>query len=261
MKKEEQKFSDSNILEGMTSIRALIKAREAKTNDRPIKTVFYDKAKEASKKRELDYIRSMAAHHGYKVVPSDKEEIDNITIGSTHGGIIAVCGDRTIPDISSLEKQVTDGGFYILIEGIEDPYNFGYALRSVYAAGADGIILPPRNWMGAAGVVARASAGASELFSMYTGDPIDAVNIFKSKGYKIICADMRNSCSIYTADMKRPLFLIIGGEKRGISRSILDACDLTVRIEYGRHFPASLSAASATAIIAYEVFRQNTQNK
>ena len=144
-----------------------------------------------------------------------------------------------------------------MLDGIEDPYNFGYSLRSIYASGADGIILPPRNWLSASGVVARASAGASELLSLYVSEPAFAVDFFKSKGYKVVCADKPNSVSIYDADLTKPIFLIVGGEKRGIRASVLEKADEIVRIDYGRDFNASLSAASASTVIAYEIFRQN----
>ena len=53
------------------------------------------------------------------------------------------------------------------------------------------------------------------------------------------------------------LLLVCGGEKRGISRRVLDTVDLRVKIPYGREFRASLSAASAVTMFAYEIMRQN----
>ena len=144
-----------------------------------------------------------------------------------------------------------------MIEGIEDPYNFGYALRSLYACGATGIILPKRNWMSAAGIVARSSAGASELFTIFSSDTEDAVALFKEKGYRIVCADFDTQNSLPDTDLKLPIFLIVGGEKRGISRAVLDKADTVVKIPYGRDFRAALSAASATTILGYEIIRQN----
>jgi 23S rRNA (guanosine2251-2'-O)-methyltransferase len=76
-------------------------------------------------------------------------------------------------------------------------------------------------------------------------------------GYKVICAGIRNSVSIYEADMKKPVFLIIGGEKRGISASLLEKADSIVRIDYASGFKGSLSAASSAAIIGFEVMHQN----
>jgi 23S rRNA (guanosine2251-2'-O)-methyltransferase len=143
------------------------------------------------------------------------------------------------------------------MEGIEDPYNFGYTIRSLYAAGVTGIVLSPRNWMSAAGVVARSSAGASELIPIYTATPEDAVDQFKAAGYQILCAGIRDSVSIFEKDFPFPLLLVIGGEKRGISRKLLDKADQIVRIDYGRSFRGSLSAASAATVMAFELFRQN----
>jgi 23S rRNA (guanosine2251-2'-O)-methyltransferase len=65
--------------------------------------------------------------------------------------------------------------------------------------------------------------------------------------------------SIYDANLVKPLLLVVGGEKRGISRTILDQADQIIRIDYGRSFNGSLSAASAATVIAFEVLRQNTK--
>jgi 23S rRNA (guanosine2251-2'-O)-methyltransferase len=146
-----------------------------------------------------------------------------------------------------------------MIEGIEDPYNFGYSLRSLYAMGCSGIILTERNWMSAAGVVARSSAGASEMFKMYRSTPEECLSIFKNRGYKVICADENTDNVLGDCELKYPLLLIVGGEKRGISRAVLDKADMLVKIGYRNDFRASLSAASATTMFAYEIARQNIQ--
>lgn len=255
IKKESEKFANSNILEGITSIDAVIKANEKGTNDRKIIKVLYNKDKEKSKKRELSYLRRKSLAHSFKMEGADASVIEEMTIGNTHGGIIAICGERTYPKLTT--DIIVRNGFYVIIEGIEDPYNFGYSLRSLYAAGVDGIILTERNWMGCAGVVSRSSAGASEQIPMFICDPLEAVGIFKSVGYKIICADKDDSESIYKTELKKPILLIIGGEKRGISSTILENADKRVHIDYGRDFPLALSAASASAIIAFEIMRQN----
>jgi 23S rRNA (guanosine2251-2'-O)-methyltransferase len=155
--------------------------------------------------------------------------------------------------------RIKEGGFYVLLEGIEDPYNFGYTVRSLYAAGADGVILPPRNWMGVAGLVARSSAGTSEKMPMFVSEPSEVIPLFKSKGYRAACAEIRDSVDLYEADLTLPLLLVIGGEKRGISRAVLSEADLNVRIGYHGNFRGSLSSAASAAVLAFEVGRQNSQ--
>lgn len=253
LKKEAEKFAPSNIFEGMTSISSLL--NRVCDNDRKIVKILYNEDKVSSKRREFDFLRHKSEEFGFNLETVPLEEIEKYTIGSSHGGVIAFCTERTLKKLSF--DCIVDDGFYFMLEGIEDPYNFGYSLRSLYAAGVNGVILPERNWMGAAGVVARASAGASELMDMYTSTPENLISVFKEKNYKIFCADLPNSVSLYTTKLKKPILMIVGGEKRGNSKFVLENSDKIVRIDYERDFGASLSAASASAIIAFEVMRQN----
>ena len=255
MKTEESRFEPSAVFEGMTSIRAVINSNKAGISDRQINKVMIDRERAEAKKDDISFLRVVSRELSFEIEFTDRAEIDSLSVGNSHGGIVALCSDRTIPALTS-DRIATDG-FYVMIEGIEDPYNFGYALRSIFAAGADGVILTPRNWMSAAGVVCRSSAGASELLPLFVSEPLQAVRTFKEGGYKAVAAGIRDSVSAFDTDLKRPVFLIVGGEKRGISRAVLDECDAVVRLEYGREFRASLSAASAASILAYEVLRQN----
>lgn len=255
MKTETSRFAASTLFEGMTSIRAVINSSVNGISDRRVEKVLIDRDRVEAKKKDLEYLRTVSKKLSFEIELVNSSEISAIAVGNSHGGIVAYCSNRTITPLS--DGSIIKDGFYVMIEGIEDPYNFGYAIRSIYAAGADGVILSPRNWMSAAGVVCRSSAGASELMPLFIAEPSEAVETFKRSGYKAVAAGIRDSVSAYEADLTRPVFLIVGGEKRGISRAVLDRCDQIVRLDYGREFRASLSAASAASILAYEVLRQN----
>lgn len=243
------------LFEGMTSIRAVIDGARNGVHTRRILEIRYDGARKKTKEKDLAYLSAVGREMGFPLVEMTTEEIDSLTVGTSHGGIVALCTERQIPTLHA--DSLPDGGFAVMLEGIEDPYNFGYALRTVYAAGADAVILSPRNWMQAAGTVCRSSAGASELLSLYIADGAVAVKLARANGYKIVCAGIRDSVSAFDADLKKPLLLIVGGEKRGISRALLDEADSVIRLDYGRPFRGSLSAASAASVLAYEVLRQN----
>ncbi len=255
MKKEESRFTASNVMEGMTSISALLGAKACGINDRIIYEIRFDAAKQAKKARELAFLRAKCRELGIPLVLTDAADIEAHCIGNTHGGVIALCGERTLPPPTA--ENLPKDAFLCYLEGIEDPYNFGYALRSLYAAGCDGVLLGERNWLTAAGVVARASAGASEALPLFSGDPIQALKTLKTLGYRIAMAGIRESVSMYEADLKKPLMLVVGGEKRGVSAEVTSLADQTVRIDYGREFRGSLSAASAATVLAFEVLHQN----
>ena len=249
-----------DLFEGMTAISAVLDRDVASFNDRRIKTVYVDKARMDKKAKELTFLRHKAQELGFEVIAVPTADLDNLTSGTTHGGIVAVCSDRTIPTLQDAVRDIMPHGFYVLLEGIEDPYNFGYTVRSLYAAGVDGILLPPRNWMGVAGLVARSSAGTSEKTPMYICDPAEGVRLFKDLGYRVACAGIRDSVDLYDADLSFPLLLVIGGEKRGISAKVSELADLTVRIGYQRSFRGSLSSAASAAVLGFEVMRQNQKH-
>jgi len=256
------------VFEGIISLRALLDSSHRKI-ERVM--VSHEHAKKLPK--ELGFIKAKSLERGFELEVCDAAKIDALATGSTHGGLIALCGERELPSPEVIfADSVPDGenadrnsdsaassekrGFYVMLDGIEDPYNFGYALRSIYAAGADGVVLPQRSWMSAAGIVCRSSAGASERVELYTASPEEAAAIFKGHGYSIVCADIDDSVPVYDADLTGPILLVIGGEKRGISSALREVCNAVVRLDYGRPFDAALSAASAASILAFEVFRQ-----
>lgn len=250
---------DYDIFEGMTSISALIDSIEQKSNNRKIIEIMYDEDSASKKYRELKFLKSKANELHFRIIPAKRDFIDSVVSGKTHGGIIAKATKRQFVGICN--RQLPKNGFFALIEGVEDPYNFGYSVRSLYAAGVDGLILAHRNWMEFSGTVAKSSAGTSELLDIYEDTPEDAVSYMKSCGYRIICAGIRDSVPLQDAFLDCPVLLVVGGEKRGISRKILDMSDQNVRIEYARKFKGSLPTVSAISIMAYEIAAKRQLNK
>ena len=258
-KKEAGKFTASDIMEGMISVRAVIRGAESGVNDRKIEKIIYDEARGKTRAKELSYLRAMGYKYSFPVLPVAAEEIEALALGTSHGGILAVCSPRSFPAASA--ENLPEKGFYVMLEGIEDPYNFGYCLRSLYAAGVTGIILENHNWTGVSGIVARASAGASEMFDMrISEDFAETAKAFRAAGYKFAVADKsEKSRSIYDCALKFPLLLAVGGERRGNTKAALEVADEIIELDYGRDFPAALSAASAASVIAFEIFRQNRE--
>lgn len=248
--------NDFDIFEGMTSISTIISSVESGKSSRKIVKILFNIDKKKSKYNELKFLEIKSREHNFEVLGVSHSVIDEIANGKTHGGIIALCSKV---DISKLEStdQIIENGFYILLDGIEDPFNFSYAVRSVYAAGADGIIVPSFRFPNSHGLICKGSAGTSELIDIFECDIMSAIDIFKSKGYKVASAGIRDSVSLYDADLKKPLLLIIGGEKRGISSEVLSHSDMVVRVDYGKTFKGSLTASSAATVLAFEVYRQN----
>jgi 23S rRNA (guanosine2251-2'-O)-methyltransferase len=240
---------------GRTTIEGHLATSAAlRSGNREIFAVYLREDKRDRTAAEIERLAERA-HAPVRRVPD--EEMDHLTTGRTHGGVAAVVGERRF--VSREELASAQGASsLVMLDGIEDPYNFGSCVRSLYAAGIDGLVLRTRNWMSAANVVARASAGASELIpTAVVESAAEAAEFFRQRGYRIACAAASpQAVSLPDADFSGKTFFLIGGEKRGITRSFLDSADLIVQIPYGRQTDIALDTASATAIIAFEIQRQ-----
>jgi len=224
---------------------------------RPIERIVL---RDASRDRRVQQLEERARRAGVPVERVDDQRIQSLTTGRTHGGVVAVVGPRRYVPLHDLVP--TDAtAFVAMLDGVEDPFNFGYAVRSLYAAGAHGLVLAPRNWMSAAAVVGRASAGASELLPAAVADSaVDAARVFSDLGLSVVCTGSdRAAVPIHDVDLTGPVFVVVGGEHRGVSRPLLEHADAIVRIPYGRDFRQALATSSAAVVVAFEVLRQRTK--
>lgn len=239
------------LLEGAISVGAALAA-----NSRPVEVVYLRADK---RDRETTALVGQAKQVGARVERVTADTLDALAQGKTHGGVLARVGPRRFVPLETLGAD-SARPFVVMLDGVEDPYNFGQAVRAFYAAGADGLVVRPRNWMSAASVVARASAGASEWIPTAVSETAEAAADYaRSRGWLVACADKDRAVSLYDADLTVPLFLLIGGEKRGVTRSFADRADVRLRIPYGRRFRQALDTTSASAVLAFEIMRQRGQ--
>lgn len=195
----------------------------------------------------------------YKILENSKneiiflsnEEFEKYGFGKTSGGIAAEVGERKT--ISLEEALKNEYAYYTILDGIEDPYNFGYAIRSLYAAGVDLVFLPERNYLNSTETVVRASAGASELIKCCVVEDLTKVcEKLKEKHVSLYSTALTGKAKdMNSIRFKKPLCIIYGGEKRGISTKILELCDAVIKIKYPRNCHYSLPACNAISIISF----------
>jgi 23S rRNA (guanosine2251-2'-O)-methyltransferase len=239
-------------LEGWLSVRAALIARQ-----RDVHEILLQRGKDHPR---IAALLKRAREADIPVKQVDQATIDSLSNGSTHGGVIARVGERHYHDLASLGEG-PNAPFLAMLDGVEDPFNFGQAVRALYAAGAHGLVVRSRNWLSAAAVVTRASAGATEFIRAAIADDDAAlVAILKRRDIQLITTDMgEDSTPLFESDLTVPLMLVIGGERRGVSKYLQKHADLRVTIPYGRDFRQALGTTPASAILAFEVLRQRSR--
>lgn len=105
--------------------------------------------------------------------------------GRHHQNVVLKCSKigytdvRSIKDILDLNvsseqantqqgKPAVTGKFYLFLDQVTDPQNFGSILRSAMFIGVDGIIVNRRNACGLTPVVSKVSSGALEFIPLYS---------------------------------------------------------------------------------------------
>ena len=88
-------------------------------------------------------------------------ELDRAGAGGVHQGVVAdVIGRRERRRVEDLVAGARGAPLLVVLDGIEDPHNVGAILRTVDAAGADGVVRQSRHAAPLDGAAAKASAGA-----------------------------------------------------------------------------------------------------
>lgn len=199
-------------------------------------------------------IQQLARALGVTVERVSPEFIAGHTADEGHGGIIARVGPRRLMTLTGLISPAE--AVNVMLDGVEDPFNFGQAVRALYAAGVDGLIVRPRNWLSAAATVIRASAGATEFMPTAAAEVEHVLAAAAGRGVPVAVAVAENARPMHEVDLTGPLLLFIGGEKRGVARLAQEAAEVRVAIPYGRAFPHALGTAGAAAVLAFEIARQ-----
>lgn len=247
---------NKTILSGFISVKSVIESHSREIYKIYIEQSRYDKIMNSDLRVPEQRQYSALLNSGSECVFVTEEEFSKLVDNNNAGGIAAEVGERIFTP--SEEVLSIRNGYIAILDGIEDPFNFAYALRSLYAAGVDAVILPERNFFTASDTVIRSSAGASELINACcVPDLTEACKALKRNGY-FLCATAKTEKAkdLYAFKVHKPFCVVFGGEKRGIKKEILDLCDFCIKIKYPRNCHYSLPACSAISIIAFECARK-----
>lgn len=219
--------------------------------DKTVEKLMMEKNPQGS----LNKIFAEARARGIRVQFVDKRVLDKESVTGRHQGCIAVTSDYKY---SSLEEIISSSqpqnGFVILCDGIEDVHNLGSIIRVAECAGADGVVIPSNNSASVTEAVVRISAGAANHVKVAKVNSLNrAVEQLKKSGFWLYALEADGK-SIYDADLKGNVALVIGGEDSGVRKLTREKCDFTLSLPL-RGKVNSLNASVALGIAAYEVVK------
>src|SRR5207247_5360205 len=193
---------------------------------------------------------------GIPIRRANADELNRFARGGAHQGVVADVHDAGDLSVEELVAGANAAPLIVVLDQIEDPRNVGAILRTVDAAGADGVVRQSRHAAALGGAAAKASAGAVAHVRM-----ADVVNIartletLKEAGVWTVGlagdAQKRYDRVDYTA----PTAVVVGAEGTGLRRLVRERCDWVVSIPMNGHVQ-SLNVSVALGIVLFEAVRQ-----
>ncbi|MFL2625303.1 MAG: 23S rRNA (guanosine(2251)-2'-O)-methyltransferase RlmB [Candidatus Marisimplicoccus sp.] len=176
-----------------------------------------------------------------------------------HQGAVAILSPVSLLSIeelleSSYQKDISQT--YLLLDGITDTRNFGAIIRTSVAANISGIVIAQNNSAPINSEVVKASSGGVFKIPIARVSNLkDAIMHLNSLDIKIVGMSEKANKPIYEFDFTKSLAIILGSEDKGISKSIINLSNETLKIPISEKID-SLNVSVAFSAVAFEITRQ-----
>ncbi|WP_353683319.1 23S rRNA (guanosine(2251)-2'-O)-methyltransferase RlmB [Thermodesulfovibrio sp. 3907-1M] len=216
---------------------------------------IYIAKKRVSKLKELI---ELAEKNLISVKIVDEAFIERISQG-VHQGVVAKIKPKktiTLDEALNIPLHKNEPAFFLIIDLIEDPQNFGTISRVADAAGVHAIIYQQRRSAGLVPSAWKASAGALWHVNLVEINNIKyAIRALKEHNIKIYGAEAKAEKLYWKSDFTQPMALVVGSEGKGIRQTVLSLCDEVLKIPMKGKIN-SLNVSVAVGLFAFEVLKQ-----
>ena len=208
--------------------------------------------------KQINIILDLAKRSGVRYEFVYRNQLDKMSRTKNHQGVIAIVADYEycyIDDIIRSAEQKGKDAFVVILDGIEDPYNFGSIIRTCECAGVDGIIIPEHRACGVNETVVKVSAGAiNHMLISRVANINDAIKKLKAEGFWVFGTAMDGK-EAKTLDLTGKIAIVIGNEGNGMHELSRKNCDDIIAIKM-RGKLNSLNAGVATGIVLFQALEQ-----
>lgn len=200
--------------------------------------------------------RAAAARLGVRVHVAGRDVLERLGQTSEHQGYLAKMGPYPYATAADVLAGGGDSPLYLILDAIQDPYNFGAMLRSAGAFGAAGVFIGCSRQAPVSSMAARSSAGVvNRLPIAVVDDLVGLAHTLRGRRVTVVGASEKGGRPLTACDFRRGTAIVIGNEGTGISPELQACCDVLARIPIAGGV-GSLNAAAAAAVFFFEVQRQ-----
>ena len=203
--------------------------------------------------KHTDWFVEMAKQHGIELQYCDKPTLDQWLPGVNHQGVAVLCRQLPSLGLSDLLDQCfkREGAPLLLVlDCIQDPQNLGACLRSAAAFGVDGVIIPKDRAVGVTPTVIKVAAGGAAIVPVVRVTNLArSMRQLKERGVWLYGTSEYAGEGVASADVRLPVAWVMGNERKGLSRTVMQQCDALYSIETSGF--STLNIATSTGICLY----------
>jgi len=251
---QQNNSEQSNLIFGLHAIQAALELPVT----RVIEIWLADERHDA----RVAAIEEAAKLHGIHPQKVERERLDDMMPDARHQGGIAKCSplkELTETDLLKLVDDLIDEGkapLLLILDGVQDPHNLGACLRTAEAAGAHAVIAPKDRASGLTGTAMKVSSGAAERLPFVQVTNLARIlRELQQAGVWLVGTSGDSKTTLFNADLKGPLAIILGAEGRGIRRLTREHCDQVIYIPM-QGGAESLNVSVAAGVCLFETARQ-----
>lgn len=243
--------SKRNFVYGLHAINAVLERAPERVLE-----LWIAQPRDDARAREL---RDRAGRVGVSVQAVAGEALAKLVGDVAHQGAVAVVRPLKAWNEHDLIEALGQGAgdpLLLVLDGVTDPHNLGACLRTADAAGALAVLIPKDRAATVDGVVRKVAAGAAEFVPVVAvTNLVRALGLLKERGIWVVGTDGEAPETLFAADLKRPLALVLGAEGSGMRRLTRESCDFLVRIPMAGQVE-SLNVSVAAGVALFEARRQ-----
>ena len=209
-------------------------------------------------KRVIDLTNTLTSHKILYSI-SDKSNLDKISKGEIHQGVVSEVMTPPIPSEESFFHSITkfdQKPMILILDSVQDPRNLGACLRSANAAGVSHVVINKDGSAPINSLVHRTSAGAINSLQIFHVTNLSrTIKQIQKRDIWVVGLDGNAQSTIYNINLTGSIAIVMGSEGKGIRPLIKKTCDQLVCIPMSGNIE-SLNVSVATAISLFEIKRQ-----
>lgn len=171
--------------------------------------------------------------------------------------VIGVMVSQNSWDLDELIDKIYEENkipFFLILDNIKYTQNIAAIMRTAFAAGVNGVVVPPSQKPLITDETIRISMGAAERIPLVEMNLYEALKKFKKEDIKIVGVDMEGK-TYFEKNLRGPIAFVLGAEDVGISTGVLERVDEKVSIPMNEGI-GSLNVSVSASILMYEKLRQ-----